>query len=98
MYAETVISLQQRNHVLTVPSQAVVRDGNQSYVLALDQSNKVQKKIVTLGIQGSDRTEIVKGLSEGESVIVSGQVNYQPGQTVHPRPLSINMPAQEGGN
>jgi RND family efflux transporter MFP subunit len=96
MYAETVISLQQRDRVLTIPSQAVVQDGNQSYVLALDQANKVQKKTVALGIQGSDRTEIVKGLSQSEQVIVSGQVNYQPGETVRPRPLSISMPPQEG--
>ena len=96
MYAETIITLQQRNQVLAIPSQAVVRDGDQSYVLALDHTNKVQKKIVTLGIQGSDRTEIVNGLSEGESVIVSGQVNYQPGETVHPRPFSISMPPHEG--
>ena len=96
MYAETTITLQQRNHVLTVPSQAVVRDGEQSYVLALDQAQKVQKKTVTLGIQGSDRTEIVNGLAEGESVIVSGQVNYQPGEAVHPRPFSISMPRREG--
>jgi RND family efflux transporter MFP subunit len=96
MYAETVISLQQRDRVLTIPSQSVVQDGNQSYVLALDQANKVQKKTVALGIQGSDRTEIVKGLSQGEQVIVSGQVNYQPGETVRPRPLSISMPPQEG--
>jgi multidrug efflux pump subunit AcrA (membrane-fusion protein) len=56
----------------------------------------VQKKLVTLGIQGADRTEIVNGLSAGEQVIVSGQVNYQPGETVRPRPLSITMPPQGG--
>jgi RND family efflux transporter MFP subunit len=96
MYAETIISLQQRNHVLTIPSQAVVRGDSDSYVLALDHANNVQKKLVTLGIQGADRTEIVNGLSAGEQVIVSGQVNYQPGETVRPRPLSITMPPQGG--
>jgi RND family efflux transporter MFP subunit len=96
MYAETVISLQQRNHVLTIPSQAVVRGDSDSYVLALDHANNVQKKLVTLGIQGADRTEIVNGLSAGEQVIVSGQVNYQSGETVRPRPLSITMPPQGG--
>jgi RND family efflux transporter MFP subunit len=96
MYAETVISLQQRNRVLTIPSQAVVQGDSDSYVLALDHANQVQKKLVTLGIQGSDRTEIVNGLSAGEQVIVSGQVNYQPGETVRPRPLSITMPPQGG--
>jgi RND family efflux transporter MFP subunit len=98
MYAETTISLQRRDQVLTIPSQAVVQDGNQSYVLVLDQANKVQKKTVALGIQGSDRTEVVNGVSQGEQVIVSGQVNYQPGETVRPRPLTIGMPPQEGSH
>jgi RND family efflux transporter MFP subunit len=96
MYAETVISLQQRNHVLTIPSQAVVQGESQPYVLALDAANKVQKKTVTLGIQGADKTEIASGLSAGEQIIVSGQVNYQPGETVRPHPLSIAMPPQGG--
>lgn len=94
MYAETVIDLVQRNHVLTIPSQAVVQGNGNPYVLALDAANKVEKKVVTLGIQGADRTEIVTGLSPGQSVIVSGQANYQPGQTVRPRIFSINMPPQ----
>ncbi len=96
MYAESVISLQQRNNVLTVPVQAVVQGDAQSYVLALDKDNHVQKKIVTLGVQGADRVEITSGLVERELVIVSAQANYQVGQRVTPRFESISMPSQAG--
>lgn len=98
MYAETIISLQQKDQVLTVLSQAVVKGDSQPYVLALDGTNKVQKKLVALGIEGADRTEIVSGVSAGEQVIVSGQTNYHSGQTVRPRPFAINMPPEEGSH
>jgi len=96
MYAETVISLQQRNNVLLVPIRAVVQGDSQSYVLALDKDNRVQKKIVTLGVQGADRAEITSGLKEGDVVIVSAQSNYQVGQTVSPRFESVSMPNDAG--
>lgn len=98
MYAEVVISLQQRNNVLTIPAQAVVEGDSQDFVLVVDPSGQVQKKIVTLGIQGSDRSEITSGLSAGEMVIVSGQTNYQVGQTVRPNLTSVIAMPKQGGN
>ena len=84
MFAETTLTLQQRDNVTAVPSQAVVR-GDQPYVLVVDAANKVDKRLVTLGIQSVDKTEIRQGLSVGDEVILSGQVNYQAGETVRPR-------------
>jgi multidrug efflux pump subunit AcrA (membrane-fusion protein) len=98
MYAETVISLQQRNHVLTVPIQAIVQGVSQSYVLALDATNHVQKKIVTLGIQGADTAEITSGLAENELVIVAAQTNYQVGQAVRPKRSTVTMADEAGSN
>lgn len=96
MYAESVISLQERKHVLTVPIQAVVQGDAQSYVLVLDKDNHVRKKIVTLGLQGADRVEITSGLTDGELIIVSGQANYQAGQKVAPKFESVSMASEAG--
>ena len=96
MTAETTIVLQEQKSVLTVPAGAVLKGDGQPYVLIVDAGNKVQKVPVTLGIQGSDRVEITQGLAEHQSVIVSGQANYQPGQTVLPKLSTISMPKQEG--
>ncbi|HTF70610.1 MAG TPA: efflux RND transporter periplasmic adaptor subunit, partial [Edaphobacter sp.] len=98
MYAETVISLQRRHNVLTIPIQAVVQGDSQSYVLALDATNHVRKKIVTLGIQGADKAEITSGLTDNELVIVSAQSNYQVGQVVRPKVSTVTMPNGGGGH
>jgi RND family efflux transporter MFP subunit len=96
MTAETTIVLQKQNNVLTIPAGAVMKGDGQPYVLIVDEANKVQKVPVTLGIQGSDRVQITQGLTEHQSVIVSGQANYEPGQTVLPKLTTISMPKQEG--
>ncbi len=73
MTAESTIVLQAQKNVLTIPAGAVLKGDGQAYVLIVDAENKVQKVPVTLGIQGSNRIEIAQGLSEHQSVIVSGQ-------------------------
>ncbi len=96
MTAETTIVLQAQKNVLTIPAGAVLKEDGQAYVLIVDNDNKVQKVRVTLGIQGSDRDEITQGLSEHQSVIVSGQQNYEVGQIVRPKLSTIGMPKQAG--
>ncbi len=96
MTAQTTIVLQSQRNVLTVPAGAVLKGDGQASVLIVDTDNKVQKVPVTLGIQSPDRIEILQGLSDHQSVIVSGQTNYQPGQTVHPQLSTISMPKQGG--
>jgi RND family efflux transporter MFP subunit len=97
MTAETAIVLQAQKDVLTVPAGAVLKEGDgHAYVLIVDTDNKVQKVPVKLGIQESDRVEITQGLAEHQSVIVSGQENYQAAQVVLPKLSTISMPKQGG--
>jgi RND family efflux transporter MFP subunit len=93
MYAQTVIALEQHANALTIPSQAVVHGEGDNYVLVV-AGEKVEKRTVTLGIQGANEVEIASGLTEGETVIVSGQTNYQVGERVRPQVTSIVMPAE----
>ncbi|WP_158785917.1 efflux RND transporter periplasmic adaptor subunit [Granulicella sp. L46] len=95
MYAETTIQLQQRNDTLILPSQAIVQDGDQSYVLVVTPANRVERRNVTLGIQTSNRSEITGGLHAGDMVIASGQTSYQPGDLVSPHAAFIPTAAQE---
>ena len=88
MYAETTIQLQQKNDALILPAQAVVQNGDQSYVLVVDATNHV-------GIQTSNRVEITSGLQAGDNVIAAGQTGYQPGEVVSPHAAFIPTAAQE---
>jgi RND family efflux transporter MFP subunit len=95
MYAETTIQLQQKSWALMLPAQAVMQNGDQSYVLVVDATNHVQRRNVTLGIQTANRAEITGGLREGEQVIASGQSGYQVGDLVTPHAAFIPTAAQE---
>jgi len=96
MYAETRIQLQQKNDALILPAQAVVENGDQSYVLLVDRTNHLEKRNVTLGIETSNRVEITGGLQAGDKVIAAGQTGYQPGEVVSPQAAFIPTAAEEG--
>ena len=85
MYANTTLELERKVNVLTIPVQAVLRNGDQSSVLVLDNQNHVHARKVTLGLQGSTLVEVKEGLAEGDRVITGGQSNYQIGETVKPK-------------
>jgi RND family efflux transporter MFP subunit len=85
MYANATLDLERRENVVTIPIQAVVKNGNKSTVLVVNHQNRVEPRDVQLGIQGSTLVEIKTGLNEGERVIAGGQSKYQPGEPVKPQ-------------
>lgn len=85
MYAETTIPLQQRSDVVILPAQAVVQNGSHAHVLVVNAQDKVERRNVSIGVQGADQIEIASGLQAGERVIESGQSNYQAGEIIRPK-------------
>jgi len=96
MYAEVRLVLRGNKDALTVPVQAVVQAGNEHYLLALDDRNRVQKRDVQLGEQTSASVEILHGLLENERVISADQSNYQIGEVVKPKLESGSAGANPG--
>lgn len=82
MYANTTIELERHDNVLTIPVQALIRNGNATSVLVVDASHHIQSRNVVTGLQGSNLVEIKSGLAEGDLVVTGNQSNYQPGETV----------------
>jgi len=81
-YANTTIELQRHNNVLTIPVQAVIRNGNEESALVVDTSHRVQIRKIVVGLQGTNLVEVKSGLAEGDLVITGGQSNYEPGEMV----------------
>ena len=81
-YANTTIELERHDNVLTIPVQAVIRNGNKESVLVVDASHHVQARNIETGLQGSNLVEVKSGLAEGDLVITGNQSNYQPGEAV----------------
>lgn len=90
MYAYTTFPLQHDSHALVVPINGIV-EGDQPYVLIVNQDNRVEKRPVVLGVQGANFYEVTHGVSVGDRVIVGNQANYQLGEKVLPSPVDLNL-------
>lgn len=66
------------NNALVVPTVAIVTENNQTGLLLPDGNNKPQFRPVTLGITVNNRTQILKGVSSGESVFLNLPESKQP--------------------
>lgn len=68
------VTLQGAAHTaLSVPSEALIRSGTRSVVIVAAEGGRYRPVDVTAGAESGDRTEIVSGLEEGQSVVASGQ-------------------------
>ena len=85
MYAEATLTLEARDNVLAVPLQAVNQAEGQTTVYVVSPTGKVEYRQVMLGLQTSTDAEVVSGLAEGESVIVSDRSGLSPGEQVRPQ-------------
>jgi len=73
---------------LVVPRDAILRlPGTGVYYCFIVQENKAKKAFVELGAKENNLQEIVKGLNEGDLVILSGQGILQTGAAVEIHPV-----------
>jgi RND family efflux transporter MFP subunit len=90
MYAETKLVLRGKNNVLTVPLEAVSRNGSDTTVLALNAQNAIEERHVTLGMEDSARVEIVSGANEGDRVVIGNRSQFRVGDRVQPTQVETN--------
>jgi HlyD family secretion protein len=66
----SVVTSTIENKALVVPTSAVTRDEDQSYVQVPGPDGKPAKKMFTAGKVGDDNTQVINGLKPGETVYV----------------------------
>ncbi len=74
-------STQQKQNLMIVPRNAFVGSVSSNQVFVIE-SGIAKLKTVTAGRIFGDKVEILNGLSNGETVIVTGQINLQDGSKV----------------
>ena len=57
--------------VLTVPSEAVMDEGDRQYAFVVHHGTHFEPRHVQLGQRSDDYVEVLSGLSEGETVVTS---------------------------
>jgi len=89
MFAQVEIASEVHKNVLVVPEIALVLREDQKSVYVVGADRKVQQHILTLGYVGGGWAEVLGGLNEGDTIVLSGQNKLRDGS-------SIDLPAGEG--
>jgi RND family efflux transporter MFP subunit len=69
MTADVKIYLQIKEGVLIIPTKSIQNDEGKKYVLVL-KDGKVVNKIIKTGLKQDGFTEVIKGINEGEIIII----------------------------
>jgi multidrug efflux system membrane fusion protein len=83
----TLVLATQKDAVL-IPNQATQISQQGPYVYVVKPDDTAELRLVTLGQRQGDDVVVTKGVSEGERVVMAGQLTLMPGAKVH---------VQEGG-
>jgi hypothetical protein len=74
-------SKQQKQSMMVVPRNAFVGSVSNNEIFVAENGIAKLRKVTAGRILG-DKVEVINGLSDGEKVIVTGQINLQDGNTV----------------
>jgi len=88
MYTETTLGLREKKNALTIPLEAVSRNGEEATVLAVNAQNIVQERKVKLGAEDSTRIEVLSGLSDGDRVVIGNRSEFHDGEKIQPKTVS----------
>jgi Cu(I)/Ag(I) efflux system membrane fusion protein len=73
MFAEVALFGGPRDKTLLVPTEAVIRTGERDVVILAEGEGRFRPAMVKVGDDRAGHTEILEGLDEGETIVVSGQ-------------------------
>jgi cobalt-zinc-cadmium efflux system membrane fusion protein len=78
MFVDAVIHTKSGRSLLAVPTSAILRnDQNLPFVYVEASTGKFGQRLINLGAEQGEETEIVSGLKEGEKVVSQGSVFLQ---------------------
>ncbi|NOT17422.1 MAG: efflux RND transporter periplasmic adaptor subunit [Sulfuriferula sp.] len=73
MYANVIFNERNASASLQVPSEAVISTGQRNVVIVADGGGKFHPAEVKLGREANGQYEILHGLAEGDTIVISGQ-------------------------
>lgn len=85
------------HNVVVVPSAAVQRGPQATYVFVIKPDNTVDMRTVTVQLAQDDDTVVSSGVSPGEAVVTDGLDKLQPGTHVQLRPAAAGGAASGAG-
>ena len=85
MYADAILVLREVRDVPTAPLEALDRAGTSTRVLVVRSDGHIEGRDVSIGLEASDRVQILSGLDAGDLVVVGNRSQLKAGAIVSPK-------------
>jgi cobalt-zinc-cadmium efflux system membrane fusion protein len=83
MFVDAVIHTRSGRSVLAAPTSAILRtDDNLPFVYVEVEPGKFAQRLVTLGVEQGNETDLTSGVKEGEKIVAEGAVFLQFANTI----------------
>ncbi len=96
VYAETRLSLREKKDALTIPLEAVTRNGDDATVFSVNSQNIIEERHVKLGLEDSVRVEVLSGLTDKDRVVIGNRSQFRDGQKIQPKDVTADT-SKTGG-
>ena len=87
MYASAVLKIDRKEQALVAPVEAVLREKTGATAWVVTKDNRIEERIVTVGLETPTKLEILSGLAENDLVMIGSRALITVGQTVQPKLL-----------
>lgn len=85
MYADTNLTVDKREMVLTVPVQATTSREGKHFVMVVNPEHVLEERAIQTGLETSSKVEVTGGLAKDELVVIGNRSQLKPGQRVEPK-------------
>jgi multidrug efflux pump subunit AcrA (membrane-fusion protein) len=81
MFANVEVVLVEKPHTLVIPREAILETGDEMSVFVVE-GNKAVRRPITIGYEQERMVEALKGLNEGDQVVIKGQQLIRDGSAI----------------
>jgi RND family efflux transporter MFP subunit len=81
MFANVEVVLVEKPQTLVIPREAILEAGNEMSVFVVE-GNKAVRRPITIGYEQERMVEALKGLNEGDQVVIKGQQLIRDGSAI----------------
>jgi len=90
LYAKVLAEYGDARKAILIPTNAIQTDQQGPYIYVMDESKKIERHNISVGHRFPPYTEVTKGLTNTENVVVNGFINARDGQTVNPTTKTLD--------
>lgn len=94
MYAEAALSLREKKDALTIPIEAVSRNGDEGTVLFVNSQDVIEERRLKLGLESGTRIEVIAGLNQHDRVVIGSRSLFHVGQKIQPKETADRIPTE----